>query len=185
MHPASNSNPYRPGAGTRPTALLGRDTLIDRFGLAVRRAITGRPGKSLMPIGLCGVGKTVLLNRFSGVAEDAKLKVAFIEASETGDFRTQLAIRLRKILLQLDNEPPLPRVRKALGILKAFSYTLPDGSAVSLEIDPLRGEADSGVFEQDLTDLLLSAGEAVAARDSGILIAVDEVQYLSSEELGG
>lgn len=58
-------NPYRPGAGTRPPALIGRDDLIDGFGVTVRRALAGRPGKSYMPIGLRGVGKTVLLNRFS------------------------------------------------------------------------------------------------------------------------
>ena len=61
-------NPYRPGAGTPPPALLGRDQLIDAFGITVRRAASGRPGKSLMPIGLRGVGKTVLLNRFGAVS---------------------------------------------------------------------------------------------------------------------
>lgn len=45
------TNPYRPGAGTNPPALLGRDELIDHFGVAVRRALAGRPGKSVMPIG--------------------------------------------------------------------------------------------------------------------------------------
>jgi hypothetical protein len=48
---------------------MGRDTLIDDFGLAIRRAMIGRPGKSLMPIGLTGVGKTVLLNRFCEISD--------------------------------------------------------------------------------------------------------------------
>lgn len=71
-------NPYRPGAGTPPPALLGRDQLIDAFGITVRRAASGRPGKSLMPIGLRGVGKTVLLNRFGDIAREAGMKSAFI-----------------------------------------------------------------------------------------------------------
>ena len=29
-------NPYRPGAGTAPPALLGRDELIDGFGVTMR-----------------------------------------------------------------------------------------------------------------------------------------------------
>ena len=58
-------NPYRPGAGTSPPALIGRDELINNFAIAVRRTLGGRPGKSVMPIGLRGVGKTVLLNRFA------------------------------------------------------------------------------------------------------------------------
>jgi Cdc6-like AAA superfamily ATPase len=61
-------NPFRPGAGTPPPALIGRDELIEKYDVALRRALTGRPGKSLMPIGLRGVGKTVLLNRFQEIA---------------------------------------------------------------------------------------------------------------------
>lgn len=53
-------NPFRPGAGTPPPALVGRDELISRFRVTTGRALRGRPGKSVMPIGLRGVGKTVL-----------------------------------------------------------------------------------------------------------------------------
>ena len=80
-------NPYRPGAGTAPPVLIGRDQLLDGFDLTVRRAMNGQPGKSCMPVGLRGVGKTVLLNRFLKIAEQAGMKVGFIEAPETGDFR--------------------------------------------------------------------------------------------------
>ena len=103
-------NPYRPGAGTPPPALLGRDPLLNHFGVTIRRAVTGRPGKSVMPIGLRGVGKTVLLNRFTEIADDEGVAVGFIEAPESGDFRYLLATRLRKILLRLD-KPGLARRR--------------------------------------------------------------------------
>lgn len=177
------ANPYRPGAGTSPPALLGRDELINHFGTTVRRAIAGRPGKSLMPIGLRGVGKTVLLNRFAEIAEQEGLQVGFIEAPETGDFRSLLASRLRKILLAYDNQKKTAKVLKALRVLKTFSLQLPDGSKVSLDVDALAGSADSGNLSDDVTDLLVAAGEAAAERDSGILLAVDEVQYLTEAEL--
>ena len=64
---------------------VGRDELVEKYDVVLRRALTGRPGKSLMPIGLRGVGKTVLLNRFQGIARDRGLRIAFIEAS--GDFK--------------------------------------------------------------------------------------------------
>jgi hypothetical protein len=80
-------NPYRPGAGAPPPALLGRDPLLNHFGVTVRRAVARRPGKGVMPIGLRGVGKTVLLNRFAEIAEQEGLAVGFIEAPESGDFR--------------------------------------------------------------------------------------------------
>ena len=42
------TNPFRPGAGTRPPALLGRDELIDHFGVMVRRAIAEKAGNSIV-----------------------------------------------------------------------------------------------------------------------------------------
>ncbi len=177
------TNPYRPGAGTPPPALIGRDALIDAFGLTVRRAMTDRPGKSLMPVGLRGVGKTVLLNRFAEIAEVERCQVGFIEAPETGDFRTLIAVKLRKILLALDQGPTKKAVLRALRVLKAFTLQLPDGSTLTLDIDALAGQADSGVLADDLTDLLVAAGEAARERSSGLLLAIDEVQYLKSAEL--
>ena len=176
-------NPYRPGAGTSPPALLGRNELIDHFGTTVRRAVAGRPGKSLMPIGLRGVGKTVLLNRFAEIAEQEGMAVGFIEAPESGDFASLLAGRLRKVLLGYDNRRKTAKVLKALRVLKTFALHLPDGSTVSLDVDALVGSADSGNLTDDVTDLLVAAGEAAAERDSGILLAIDEVQYLAVGEL--
>lgn len=177
------TNPFRPGAGTSPPALLGRDKLIDHFAMTVRRAMAGRPGKSVMPIGLRGVGKTVLLNRFAEIAEHEGFAVGFIEAPESGDFRSLLASRLRKILLDYDNKKKSAQVLKALRVLKTFSLQLPDGSRISLDVDALAGSADSGNMSDDVTDLLVAAGEAASERDSGILLAVDEVQYLTETEL--
>lgn len=177
-------NPFRPGAGTPPPALVGRDDLIDKYGVALRRTIAGRPGKSLMPIGLRGVGKTVLLNRFHEIARDEGLKIAFVEAPETGDLARLLAIRLRTIFLELDRGAVSRAVKRALGTLKSFSATLPDGTSISLDVDAIAGTADSGVLTEDITDLLVAAGEAAKDRRSGILLAIDEVQYLTGDELG-
>lgn len=177
------TNPYRPGAGTNPPALLGRDELIDHFGVAVRRALAGHPGKSVMPIGLRGVGKTVLLNRFAEIAEHEGLAVGFIEAPESGDFRSLLVNRLRKVLLSYDGEKVTAKVLRALRVLKTFSLQLPDGSRFSIDVDALPGQADSGNLSEDLTDLLVAVGEAAADRGSGVLLAIDELQYLREQEL--
>lgn len=177
-------NPYRPGAGTAPPALLGRDPLIEQFEVTIRRAIARRPGKSVMPIGLRGVGKTVLLNRFADIASGQGMSVAFIEAPETGDFRTLLAVRLRKVLLGLDAGGKAKKaVMRALGVLKTFSLQLPDGSRLAIDVDALAGQADSGVLTEDVTDLLTAVGEAAAEQGTGLLLAIDEVQYLEADEL--
>jgi AAA ATPase domain len=176
-------NPFSPGAGTPPPALVGRGELLESFRVALRRTISGKPGKSIMPIGLRGVGKTVLLNRFDQMAQEEGFVSAFIEAPETGDFEHLLAARLRSILLGLDGGPVSRAVKRALGTLKSFSYNLPDGASISLNVDAIAGSADSGVLAEDMTDLLIAAGEAVNDRERGLLLAIDEVQYLKADEL--
>jgi hypothetical protein len=136
-----------------------------------------------MPIGLRGVGKTVLLNRFQEIARDQRIRIAFIEASGSGDFKRLLVTRLRSVLLELDQGGVSRAVKRALGILKSFTYTLPDGTSISLDVDAVVGSADSGILSEDMSDLLTAVGEAARDRDSGVLIAIDEVQYLDAIEL--
>jgi hypothetical protein len=177
------TNPFSPGAGTPPPAFLGRGELIASYDIAVRRTVAGRPGKSIMPIGLRGAGKTVLLNRFVEMSEEKELVTAFIEAPETGDFKQLLAGKLRSMLLQLDRGSVSQAVKRALGTLTSFNYNLPDGTSLSLGVDALVGSADSGILAEDVTDLLVEAGKAAQDRRRGLMLAIDEVQYLSGEEL--
>ena len=60
MDPIKNPTPRR---APNP-ALTGRDAQIASFKILVERLRIGRSEKSLMVIGLRGVGKTVLLNKF-------------------------------------------------------------------------------------------------------------------------
>lgn len=136
-----------------------------------------------MPIGLRGVGKTVLLNRFAEIAEAEGLSVGFIEAPESGDFRSLLVSRLRKVLLAYDSQKRSAKVLRALRVLKTFSLQTTDGTRFSIDVDALVGEADSGNLADDVTDLLVAVGEAAAERESGVLLAVDELQYLTEPEL--
>jgi hypothetical protein len=177
-------NPFSPGAGTQPPAFIGRDALVENYEIALRRTIDGRPGKSIMPIGLRGVGKTVLLNRFHAMAQEHGLAGALIEASDGGGFKSLLVARLRSILLGFDEGGVSAKVKRALGVLKAFTYTLPDGSSISLDVDAVLGSADSGMLDEDLTALLVAVGEAAKDRSGGLLLAIDEVQYLGADELG-
>ena len=176
-------NPYRPGAGTTPPALIGRDELIDEFGISLRRAADGRPGQSVMPIGLRGVGKTVLLNRFAEIAQNEGFSVGQLEAPESGEFVQLLSLRIRRILLDLSRGPVSDVVTKALRVLKAFTLQLPDGASIRIDVDAIAGEGDSGLLSSDLTDLFVASGQAAQDQGQGLLIAIDEVQYLTTDEL--
>ncbi|MGE8324189.1 MAG: hypothetical protein ACN6OX_14045 [Pseudomonas sp.] len=54
------ANPYSPGAGAPPPALAGRDVLLKQVSIAIARIRRGRAAKSVLMVGLRGVGKTVL-----------------------------------------------------------------------------------------------------------------------------
>jgi hypothetical protein len=176
------ANPYRPGAGLPPPALIGRDALLASFRTTTARALAGKPGKSVMPAGLRGVGKTVLLGQFAKIAEPQGYLVAHIEAPETGEFRRMLANRIRRALIDLSEGPTTAAVNAALRVFKSFSLTFPNDVSVSVDVEPLRGRADSRVFADDLSDLLIATAEAARDRKRGVLIIVDEVQHLSPEE---
>ena len=181
------ANPYSPGAGTPPPALVGRDALINSFKVMVQRAMRGQPGQSVMPIGLRGVGKTVLLNRFVDEARALGAQAVLIEAPEDGNLRQLLAKEARRVLLHLDRVGALSHaVKRALRVFKSFSVKLsPDGSfSAGIDLDPEIGIADSGILADDVTDLFTALGEAARDRATALVIAIDEVQYLNAEELG-
>ena len=54
-------NPYAPGAGSPPPELAGRGVIRNDIAIRLKRLRLGRPAKSIMMVGLRGVGKTVLL----------------------------------------------------------------------------------------------------------------------------
>jgi hypothetical protein len=177
-------NPYAPGAGTQPPALIGRDDLLAQFDVLLARTARGAPAKSLIPNGLRGVGKTVLLNRFVDKAQDFGAKVAYIEAPQTGTLRMMLTTRLRQLLMELDRIGGMSaKVRESMRVLQSFTVSVNSSGIPSLEFG-LRepGLADSGVLANDLTDLLVSVGRAADDRGSLVMIAIDEVQNLTEEE---
>ena len=152
-------NPYSPGAGTRPPALVGRDGEIEAMDVALQRLLLGRDGRSQMLTGLRGVGKTVLLNEFEQLAEGRGYFHEHIEVSEDGDLPPRLASAFRRVLLSMDARRRIgERVRRALGVLKAFSIRLPDGPELSIDVDAVHGPADSGDLATDLAGLFVELG---------------------------
>src|SRR4029079_619840 len=64
------ANPYAPGAGTPPPALVGRSGTIETADIAMQRLKSARSHQHLMITGLRGVGKTVLLGKLAGLGEN-------------------------------------------------------------------------------------------------------------------
>ncbi|MFN2610512.1 MAG: ATP-binding protein [Actinomycetota bacterium] len=136
-------NPYSPGAGSRPPVLTGRDDQLETFRILLQRLRLGRPEKSMIITGLRGVGKTVLLNTFENIAEEAEFRTAKTEITHETDFKPMIARMVRRALLSLS---PMERFKeralRAAGILKAFTLRLPDGVEIGLDVEAVRGQAD-------------------------------------------
>ena len=177
-------NPFSPGAGTRPPALVGREREIEAMDVALQRLLLGRDGRSQMLTGLRGVGKTVLLNEFEQLAEGRGYVHEHVEVNEAGDLALRLAAAFRRALLAMDARRRIGgRVRRALGVLKAFSLRLPDGSQLSIDVEAVHGPADSGDLATDLAGLFVELGEVARDHDAGLLVTIDELHYVPAPTL--
>ncbi|MGH9105918.1 MAG: AAA family ATPase [Acidimicrobiales bacterium] len=177
-------NPYSPGAGSRPPALVGRDREIDAMDITLQRLLIGRHGRSEMLTGLRGVGKTVLLNEFEQLAEGRGYFHEHVEVNEDGDLTVRLASAFRRALLAMDARRRIgERVRRALGVLKAFSVRLPGGPELSIDVEAVHGPADSGDLATDLAGLFVELGEVARDHGTGLLVTVDELHYVDRQAL--
>jgi hypothetical protein len=179
------NNPYAPGAGLQPPELAGRDKLIETATIDMERALAGRPTKGMMLLGLRGVGKTVLLNRLLAIASHNGFQTIKIEAPEGGALPELLAPALRSVLYALDLKAAAgQKLRRAVTVLRSFAavFKVTVGE-LEFGIEPARGLADTGSLQQDLPDLLVAIAEAAAERKMAVGLFIDEVQYLSADEL--
>jgi hypothetical protein len=181
------ANPYAPGAGTPPPELAGRDDLREAVRIAAQRVRAGRPAKSLLLIGLRGVGKTVLLDRMRNDAEASGLHTLRIEAPEGRSLPAILAPQLRQALLRLSTvEQARDLGRRALRALAGFARALKvkyQDIEVGVDYDPEPGLADNGDLEHDLQALLESAGETARGAGTALILFIDELQYVEEDQM--
>jgi hypothetical protein len=180
-------NPYAPGAGTQPPELAGRNALREEVRIAIERTRGGKPAKSILMVGLRGVGKTVLLDRIAEDAENRGILTLRIEAPEKRSLPALLAPQLRKALLKLSlNEKGKDLAQRALrglaGFVKALKFKFQD-LEVGLDYEPELGLADNGDLDHDLVALMEVVGEAAQAAGTAIILFIDELQYVKEAEL--
>ena len=179
-------NPYRPGAGRRPPALAGRDALLTAFDVVVRRSEElGEGDRGWILNGLRGVGKTVLLNELLRRAGERDWITAKVEAGAGESLPVALSQALVRGMRTATGRHPESRLRRMLGVFKAFSVKADATGMVSLgvEVEPIRGVADSGRFAEDLAALFEVMGETARELGIGVLILVDELQEADVAEL--
>ncbi|MEI6389093.1 MAG: ATP-binding protein, partial [Spirochaetota bacterium] len=180
-------NPFAPGAGTQPPELAGRTKIMGAMGIALQRVKRGLPAKSVVLVGLRGVGKTVLLDRMKKDAEAVGIHTLRIEAPEGRSLPGMLAPQLRLSLLRLSRvEKTKALALRGLQALAGFAQALKLKYAdieVGLDLQPEAGLADNGDLEQDLLALLETVGQAARGADTALAMFIDELQYVKEDEL--
>lgn len=178
-------NPFAPGAGAQPPELAGRDRILTDAEIALQRVILAKYDKSQILLGLRGTGKTVLLNKIEQLAESHGHLTSFVEAPEDRALAALLYPRLHQVLRKLSSiENARTAAHGAMRALRGFAsaFKIKVGD-VSLSVDPETGTADSGILEYDLSDLFLRVGAAAQAAGKAWTLLIDELQYLSQEDL--
>lgn len=180
-------NPFSPGSGLRPPALVGRNDELETLATLIERSANGLNSRGIVLNGLRGVGKTVLLNEMRARAEDAGWFVVTLEArpDDAGQAgaRQTLAREISAQARQLRSRLSISeRVKKALGAVTAFNVTL-GTTGIDLGVEVAVGRADSGSIEIDLPELVQDLCAALAEDNRSFGLFIDELQDLDRDLL--
>lgn len=175
-------NPYTPGAGTPPRALVGRDRELEQFRVLLGRLERELPERGMVMTGLRGVGKTVLLGRMRRVAERQDWLTISVEARREVDLRYRLATGVQDLIEDLDR---VERARAAVARLRnwlpTFRGTVSGAGELSLQIDP--AARPFAPLEDDLVELVQRLGAAARQAERGVVVFIDELQELGHEPM--
>jgi hypothetical protein len=173
------------GAGNPPPALTGREVQERQFRTLLARLGGGLSDRSMIVSGLRGVGKTVLLLEFEGIAKEAGWTAPRpIEIKSDTDFRSELADAAYQALLQLSARKAVgERLRSFTGLLRGFKVGASSDGSVEFSFDPDAVSGSTGDLEHDLTLLFEELGQTAREHETGVVFLVDEMQFLARAEL--
>lgn len=167
----TKQNPFKPTAGRTPPLLIGRQPIIDDFTEALDDG-PGAPGRLMRITGARGVGKTVILTKFSEIAEQR----GWLTVDETAHkgLIGRLISQLRKPDTELDVEAEirLPGVRAKASHAVRFD---PNESTMLHEIISRRLDE----LERKHRGLLITIDEAQGATRDDMVMLATTLQHLT------
>lgn len=177
MTAASRKNPFRPGVGTRPLHLAGREAPMRRFG-AMLRAAPEQPANMRLT-GLRGVGKTVLLGEFQAIAEREGWASALFELQPGHNGEEPLVAGIATLAREAKERlSRVERIKNAVGNAARQAGTLGLGwNEFQITYDPIGGQE-----REDVTRALFEVVEmAVEKGKTGFVLLLDEAQVVRDE----
>ena len=173
---AFRPNPYTPGAGDRPRALVGRS---DQLALAesLRNQLeAGYSANSLMYVGLRGVGKTVLLKEIADRLARAGWYAPYLELRRGLAVDAALGAVADRFAAQLP--PGAKLTRRVRQLLRRGGGLQVLGNGANL------GGGRPVPDYDDLANVLATLAEAAHDDGLGVALVVDELQSVSLASLG-
>ena len=180
-------NPFTPGAGAIPPELAGRGESIDDGRVLSGRTLNGRYEKSLMLIGLRGVGKTVLLKYMAESARKEGVVPLMVEVREPESAVEELAVRLKEVLSSIDFSCKVKSsVNFAFSALRNFVKSISVNiGEVGITVETAPGVGDTGNMEFDLSEVLKAAARAAREANTAIGLYIDELQNMDIAAMRG
>jgi len=173
---AIQPNPYTPGAGDRPRALVGRS---DQLALAesVRSQLeAGYAANSLIYVGLRGIGKTVLLKEIADRLARAGWYAPYLELRRGLAVDVALGAVADRFAAQL--RPGAKLTRRVRQLLRRGGGLQVLGSGATVASNRPVPAYD------DLAKVLATLSEAAHEDGLGVALIVDELQAISLASLG-
>ncbi|RBP63623.1 AAA ATPase-like protein [Brevibacterium sanguinis] len=164
--PKDQQSPFRPGFGSTPPVMVGRQPEVTAFARALDGP--GSTGRTVFVTGQRGVGKTVLLNIFQEVA-DTRQWWTVREQASAGFVQRLTQARLPEVLESHDAHE---RSKSTV-----VGVTLPlGGGGLTVRSDT------TNALVPDLRSHLMKVLELLDSHETGLLIALDEVHRSNLDE---
>jgi hypothetical protein len=179
-------NPYTPGAGRLPSYLAGRDqTILDAKNI-IEYALSGYPQRPIVYYGLRGVGKTVLLNQIEEESKNDKIIQKYIEIKENDNFKQNISSAIQMAIHKMSFvEATKDFCKKVASSFKAFSAKWSPETGFSFGFDCNASMSEipiSGLFDEDLKEMLLLLGDLASKSKRCICFYIDEIQYMKKDD---
>ena len=178
------ANPYKPGAGTMPEYLAGRDNIINNTKTILLDLRDGGMAAHTIFYGVRGVGKTVLLNKIESIAATYNYLYEHIECDEHFDFAHSVILTCKRFIKQMSKlESAKELINKVKAVLLSFKLTYgaeDNDVSIGVDADSLTAfeTADTGDLSQDLLTLIIALGELASKCKKQICFFIDEIQNL-------
>ena len=180
MSQTPGKNPYRPGVGTRPAFLAGREAALRRFDALLRGA--PEQAANLRVTGLRGVGKTVLLAEYAEKARAAGWVVVSLEVGPRhgteGALVETAAARLAEARMALSRVARIKTVIGHAGRAAGRIGVSYDDIKVSVDMGTTSSNDAAQRLARDFYDTLVLVAKHGQA---GLLLLLDEAQVLRDE----